>query len=88
MATCRVCGKGEEAVATKGGFVRYGPRHYAHASCGLEKHGAAFFERLALWPLERFPALFAYRAGLLEELKQAICERRAAQCAEERGHGG
>ena len=87
MASCRLCGSGEEAETDKGSLVRYGVRHSAHAACGLAKWGSGFFGRLSLWPLEQFPALFAHRAGLLEALKHEIEQRRAVQSAGGRSHG-
>jgi hypothetical protein len=86
MATCRLCGEDELAERTNGPLIHYGVRHYAHAKCALERWGAAFFQRLALWPLKRFPALFAHRAGLLEALAREIAAREGESTTKEAVH--
>jgi hypothetical protein len=74
MNTCRLCGGWKENNGN-GVVLRYGPRHYAHARCGLDRWKAEFFTRLSSNELARFPFLFALDAGLLDELK-AEYERR------------
>ena len=66
MTTCRIC-KGYE-----GQMIHYAVRHYAHADCGLQKWGAAFFDRLSDWQVEQFPFFAAQRAGLDQNLIERI----------------
>jgi hypothetical protein len=75
MTTCRVCGEGVSLERTRGKLIKYGVRHYAHADCGLQRFGVAFFGRLSDWPLKRFPVLSAERAGLLTALETEIATR-------------
>jgi hypothetical protein len=84
MTTCRVCGEGASLERARGKLIKYGVRHYAHADCALTRWGASFFDRLRDWPLKRFPAMNAERAGLLQALETAIAARetsgRAREC--------
>jgi hypothetical protein len=88
MTTCRLCGLGEEAERNRGVSQKYGRRHYPHSRCGLEKCGAAFFERLPLWRLQNFPARLAHEAGLLEALEAAVAARRMPAEGKGGGHDG
>ena len=86
MATCRLCGGDELAERSNGPLVQYGVRHYAHAKSALDRWGAEFFKRLALWPLQQFPAVFAQRAGLLEALAREIAVREGESTTKEAVH--
>ncbi len=66
--TCRICGKDNYDKSNPYDLIKYGVRHYAHPDCGLQRFGAAFFDRLQPWELELFPALAADSVGLLQEL--------------------
>lgn len=72
MSTCRVCGKSEYARpfghAGDDTMIKYSTRHYAHAGCGLDKWGAAFFDRLTRHQCDQFPYFTAKNRGLLQEL--------------------
>jgi len=48
--TCRFCKKYD------GPMVHYGPRHWAHPECGIERFGAsAFLGKLHSWQINYFP---------------------------------
>jgi tRNA(Leu) C34 or U34 (ribose-2'-O)-methylase TrmL len=64
--TCRLC------TNYGGDKFKYGPRHYAHAECAMNKWGAAFFQKLHLWQLNKFPALIAKKHGAFIALERAI----------------
>ena len=66
MNTCRLC------HGYRGSLIKYGVRHYAHADCGLQRWGAAFFDRLHDWQLKQFPYFAAKKAGLAEELVRRV----------------
>lgn len=72
--TCRVCGKCTYEKH-KYPMIRYGTRHNAHADCGLQRDGAAFFAKLTPYQLHTFPALAAIDAGMLDALRAAIAAR-------------
>ncbi len=72
-ATCRVCSKQDRCAS----LTKYGVRHYAHPACALEKWGESFFDRLALSPLQNFPALVAAKFGLFNELGKRIEAKRS-----------
>lgn len=56
-------------------LIKYGIRHYAHASCGLKRWGAAFFDRLHGWQIEHFPYFTAKKLGFAEELERRITHK-------------
>lgn len=63
FGTCRVCGEmGSD-------LIKYSTRHYAHAGCGLDKWGEAFFDRLRPHQLKNFPYMRAKERGLLAALE-------------------
>lgn len=64
MNTCRFCGGCE----SHNDLIKYGVRHYAHAKCGLQAKGAAFFDSLHDWQIRNFPYFAAKDAGLEGEL--------------------
>lgn len=69
--TCRLCKKaGYEPH--KYPMIKYSTRHYVHADCALGRWGDSFFGRLTPWQLSQFPALAAFDAGLLENLRSHI----------------
>ena len=72
MNTCRLCKKDRNRS-----LVKYGPRHYAHADCALDKWGASFFDRLALCPLENLPYMLIHERGLHDAYMAALELRRA-----------
>lgn len=71
---CRICkwsevdGNGPHVKGmpriSKFPFIRYGARHWAHADCGMKKHGMKFLEGLSTGQLERFPVMACVAAGL------------------------
>lgn len=69
MNTCRIC-KGWKSNPYL--LVKYGPRHYAHADCGLKLHGAVFFDKLKDYELRRFPYFAAKSLGLEKELEKRL----------------
>jgi hypothetical protein len=59
MSTCRFCKGSDEHM-----MVKYEVRHYAHAKCGLEAKGVAFFAYLTDWQCyAQFPYMAAVDAG-------------------------
>lgn len=67
LNTCRLCRR-TSYDRHRYPLIKYGPRHYAHADCGLRKWGKDFFVKLPRHELEAFPALAAADAGLLDHL--------------------
>ena len=80
MSTCRFC-QGQE-----GSMVKYSIRHYAHAACGLQAQGAAFFENLTDWQCTQFPYLAAKKAGFEKVLEQRCARYHATQARAVRRH--
>lgn len=71
MNTCRFCKKSDDA----GRLVKYGPRHYAHARCGLDAQGVAFLDNLTDWQVSTFPYLVAKEYGLGERVEAAYARQ-------------
>lgn len=65
MKTCRFCKKQSATL------LKYGPRHYAHARCGLDAQGEAFLDHFTDWQLSRFPYLIAKEYGLRRRIEDA-----------------
>ena len=90
MMICRFCKKHHtEDHKYKHLFV-YGPRHNAHADCGLKAKGSDFLHMIGRWQLLRFPYLAAEEAGYLEELKKLIAmeeDRAFLAAVNEKFHG-
>lgn len=61
MSTCRFC-KGYG-----GDMFRYGPRHNAHAECGLDRFGAEFIDKLPPAQVGQLPYKALQDRGLLEK---------------------
>ncbi len=84
---CRICkwsevdGNGPHVKGmpkiSKFPFIRYGKRHWAHADCGLWKHGMMFLRRLSTAQVKNFPAMAARAAGLPGAISAEL-KRRAA----------
>ena len=77
MSTCRVCGEYTEH-GPLGPMIKYGVRHYAHATCAMNKWGIRFFDRLTDWQVTKFPYLIAKRYGYHKCIEQARAALAAA----------
>ena len=75
MNACRLCTPAP--IRSKyGAPFKYGPRHYAHAECGLRKWGAEFFDKLSAAQLGDFPYFAAVEFGVTAELTERSARRR------------
>lgn len=66
--TCRICKHVEyedgQPNVSQFPFIRYGTRHWAHADCGMKKHGMEFLQGLSTGQVEGFPFMACIAAGL------------------------
>jgi hypothetical protein len=66
--TCRLCKKaGYETAEPR---IKYSVRHYVHGSCGLNKWGAEFLDKLHPSKLGKLPVLVLRDCGLEEEARK------------------
>lgn len=81
---CRICKWAEyETTSTVAGmpkispfpFIRYGTRHWAHADCGLKKHGMKFLQGLSTGQVERFPIMACRSAGMPGAISAELTRR-------------
>ena len=70
LQTCRFCKLSN--FESPEALVKYGPRHNAHLSCGLNKFGEPFLDRLSLTALQQLPALVLDRYHLLGAVRQRL----------------
>jgi hypothetical protein len=61
MSTCRFC------KDYSGEMFRYGPRHNAHAKCGLDRFSADFIDKLHPHQVGQLPFMLLKERGLLEK---------------------
>ena len=80
LHTCGVCRRFEnEPIGSKYPMIRYGARSWAHADCGIKKHGMRFLEALSTGQVECFPAMACVSAGLPQAIPVEL-RRRALMC--------
>lgn len=74
MSVCRICKKCDEPL------FKYSTRHYAHASCALQKWGAAFLDMIPKHQIGNLPYRAVEAAGLLNEcMRRREAEKRDSQ---------
>ena len=70
---CRLCHRWECSVET-GPMLKYGVRHYAHASCGLSRWGIEWLDKQPKWVMGQFPIFSAQHLGILDYLRKRVAE--------------
>jgi hypothetical protein len=84
MAICRLCKEYEYTgpLGGSGSMVKYGPRHYAHGNCAIDRWGAEILTKMPTHQLGKLPFMRLQEAGLLDlvrakvEAYEADCKRR------------
>ncbi len=76
MSNCRICGRIENSgseYSSGESLIWYSKRHAVHASCGMQKWGAEFFDRLTPKQCyETLPYLLVKKLGLEEAFDARI----------------
>ncbi len=83
--TCRVCSKCTYEKH-RYGMVKFGPRHWAHADCGLQRYGVKFLDKLSPHQIASFPFMAAQDAGMLDDLVR-LHKEKPCNCSEHRPGG-
>ncbi len=76
LHTCRICHRLEnEPRSSSYPMIRYGVRSWAHADCGMNKHGMHFLQGLSTGQVERFPFMACLMAGLPQAIPVELRRR-------------
>jgi hypothetical protein len=78
IQTCRFCGMSNyehNHPAAKSEWVKYGPRHWAHLKCAIERKGASFLRGLPTHWLESLPLFELLDLGMEDVLRDELSKR-------------
>lgn len=76
LHTCRICHRFEnEPISSNYPMIRYGIRSWAHADCGMKKHGMRFLQGLSTGQVERFPFMACIAAGMPQAIPVELRRR-------------